>query len=63
MTERREFIRFAESLGYTVTKSAGGHLRCTHPRVPHPIFAAYTPTCYRSYRNSRADLRRALRRG
>jgi predicted RNA binding protein YcfA (HicA-like mRNA interferase family) len=36
---RREIAR----LGWRTERTRGGHLRCSHPRAAHSIYAASTP--------------------
>jgi predicted RNA binding protein YcfA (HicA-like mRNA interferase family) len=37
---RREIAR----LGWRTERTRGGHLRCSHPRAAHYIYAASTPS-------------------
>jgi len=47
--------------GCTVTITRGNHLRIDHPDLLGPVFAASTPSDWRSERNLRALLRRRMR--
>lgn len=58
---RNQMIRAAEALGFQAAPTRTGHLRLTHPSGAL-VHAAGTPSDVRSYRNTRADLRRELRR-
>ncbi len=58
---RRELIREAEAIGYRAEPTRGGHIRLMHPSGA-TVTAASTPGDCRSWLNTRADLRRELRR-
>jgi hypothetical protein len=60
-TEMREEIRALQANGWSVTKTAGGHWRCTHPDVERPLFTSGSPSDWRSVKNFRAEVKRALR--
>jgi predicted RNA binding protein YcfA (HicA-like mRNA interferase family) len=53
---RREIAR----LGWHTEHTRGGHLRCSHPRAAHYIYAASTPSDYRAWKNLQASMKRAL---
>ena len=56
---RREIAR----LGWRTERTSGGHLRCSHPRAAHYIYAASTPSDYRAWKNLQASMKRALAAG
>jgi hypothetical protein len=47
--------------GWTGEKTGGGHIKLMHPKAPKPVFAASTPSCSRSVKNTTALCRRMLR--
>lgn len=47
--------------GWTPSKTSGGHIRLDHPEAAKPVFAASTPSDFRSPDNLRRDCRGALR--
>lgn len=53
-------IEFPLSEGWTVSRTAGGHLKFLKPGLP-PIFTSSTASDHRAGRNARAMLRRAKR--
>jgi hypothetical protein len=55
--------REIERLGWATIQTRGGHLRCSHPHAAYPVFAASTPSDHRSWKNFRANLKRALAEG
>lgn len=55
-------IEFALSEGWTVSRTAGGHLKFIKPGLP-PIFTSSTASDHRAGRNARAMLRRPKRQG
>lgn len=55
--ERRALRIFAESLGFSVTRTAGGHIRCQLPGQP-PVFVSYSPSDWRGWIKARVQLRR-----
>jgi hypothetical protein len=55
-----ELIACAKSYGWIVKRTAGGHLRMTHPNGAL-IYSASTPSDWRATRNAVARLRRAER--
>ena len=57
---RRELIKEAGAAGWTVTLRPGGHLMLTHPLADRAVFTSATPSDWRSYHNTMAELRRAL---
>lgn len=57
----RRLIDFALSSGWTVSRTAGGHVRFTKTGMP-PIFTSFTSSDHRAELNARARLRRADRR-
>jgi hypothetical protein len=56
----RDLIRLATATGWRGSRTSGGHLRLDHPNATMPVFAASTPSCPRSIKNTLADMRRAL---
>lgn len=54
---RRELGR----LGFTATKTRGGHWRFEHPTMQGPVFAPDTPSDHRGVKNLHALLRRKMR--
>lgn len=58
---RGEFLRRIRKDGWTARITGGGHLKLEHPSAAGPVFAARTPRSPRSWVNSMADMRRALR--
>jgi hypothetical protein len=59
---QREFRREAERLGFVVSITNGGHLRCRAPNGAQ-VFTASTPSDYRGTLDALAMLRRVLRSG
>lgn len=53
----RPVVKLAESLGYRVDKTNGGHLRFLKPGR-RPLFTSSTPSDWRSQRNIMSELRR-----
>jgi hypothetical protein len=60
MNRRSEFVREAERLGWSVSVRDGGHLALTHPDASKTVFTSATPSDWRSYENTFAEMRRAL---
>jgi hypothetical protein len=63
MTSRadtRDLRARAEVMGFAITRTNGGHLKCVAPSGVF-IFIAATPSDHRSTRNALAAMRRALR--
>lgn len=48
--------------GFTVSRTAGNHIRVDHPQLPYPVYGPSTPSDHRSLANFRAKLRRAMRK-
>jgi hypothetical protein len=55
---KRELVRAAEDLGYLVTTTRRGHLRCRHPNGGVVIVAAINADHPNVWRNARSNLRR-----
>lgn len=53
-------LDYAESHGFSVRRTRGGHLRLSKRGRP-PVFAPSTPSDYRSVQNAVAQLRRVDR--
>ena len=65
MCKRNETSKFWRQLsraGYSVEQTRGGHVRITHPEFDGPVFAASTPSDWRSIQNLAAILKRKQRR-
>lgn len=58
--ERNNLIREAEAAGWIVDRTSKGHLRFVHPEASKFVVTAYTPSDWRSYKNARAAMKRAL---
>jgi hypothetical protein len=56
----QKLVTYAQGRGWTVTKTAGGHIRLAHANGA-VIFTGSTPSDWRAVRNATADLRRAER--
>jgi predicted RNA binding protein YcfA (HicA-like mRNA interferase family) len=59
----QRIVREIRALGWQVTFTRGGHLKCTHPDAATPIFCAASPSDSRNEKMVLALLRRALRAG
>jgi predicted RNA binding protein YcfA (HicA-like mRNA interferase family) len=55
-------VRQAESEGWLVERTNGGHLRLTHPNGA-VVFCAWSPSDSRAVKNVRALLRRKAQEG
>lgn len=60
--ETRDLVRWAEERGWTVTKTAGSHLRFARPGCG-VVFGSSTPSDHRSVLNIRKKLERSERQG
>jgi hypothetical protein len=58
---KRDLTRIAEDLGFLVTKTRRGHLRCRHPNGRQVIVAAFNVDHPAVWRNALTNLRRASR--
>lgn len=56
----RQLVEEAEALGFTMTKTRGGHLRFDRPGC-QPVFSASTPGDRRTANNTLSQLRRSAR--
>jgi hypothetical protein len=56
----QKLITYAQARGWTVTKTASGHIRLRHPSGAL-IYTGSTPSDHRAVRNAAADVRRAER--
>lgn len=56
--EIRKLLREAEDAGWEVELRKGGHYRLKSPDGEHLVFLPSTPSDPRSWRNTRAQLRR-----
>lgn len=61
-SDQKDLLKSAAAEGWAVERTRNGHLKFTHPRAERPVFAPATPSDYRSAANTRAALRRALKR-
>lgn len=59
-SELRELLEWAKSLGFTCDITGSTHLVFRRPNT-RAVFASYTPSCPYARRNTRRDLKRALR--
>jgi predicted RNA binding protein YcfA (HicA-like mRNA interferase family) len=50
-SEMRESRRRLKRLGFTATKTRGGHWRFEHPDMDGPVFAPDTPSDSRGIKN------------
>lgn len=57
--DMKRLVREVEALGYTVIPSGGGHLKVKNASGGTVATMPCSPTCPRSYQNTRRDLRRA----
>jgi len=60
-TTMTKLTRDLERDGFTITRTAGGHLRFSHPAIAGCVFGPSTPSDRRGVRNLLATLRRKLR--
>lgn len=60
-SDLRQSRRKLARLGFTVTKTRGGHWRFEHPDMNGPVFAADTPSDHRAIKNFQAMVRRKMR--
>ena len=60
-----EWNRFTKELGdgWIVAKTLKGYIKLTHSEAAYSLFALGTPSDWRCFLNTRAEMRRALRRG
>ncbi|HCB2859828.1 TPA: hypothetical protein N3447_004425 [Klebsiella aerogenes] len=56
----QELMQYADSLGWEINHTHGGHIRFTRKGSP-PVFTSSSPGDYRSVKNVRAMLRRLSR--
>lgn len=56
-----KLLRDLERDGFTATRTAGGHLRFSHPAISGCVFGPSTPSDHRAVKNLRATLKRKLR--
>ena len=66
MCTRNEMAKYWRQLsfdGYSVENTRGGHVRITHPNIKGAIFAAATPSNWRSLQNLLALLKRKRQSG
>ena len=56
----QDVLARARAAGWRVEHTRGGHLRLDHPEAAFPVFTSSSPSDWRSSRNLRAELRRAL---
>jgi hypothetical protein len=56
-----QVVRWARRRGWSVGRTARGHLRLTRDGAPGPIFGSGTPSDWRAVRNLQAAVRRAER--
>lgn len=64
MTNRdiRQLMEEADEMGWAIDGVTGsGHIRLIHPQATTPVVVPSTPSDWRGLRNTRAQLRRALR--
>ena len=62
MNHPNKLIRQIEAMGWSVSKTNGGHLRLSHPDAAYPVIASSTPAKPMfQFNKVRADMRRALR--
>jgi hypothetical protein len=52
-------VRYAEELGFKASRTGGGHLKFSRPGY-RSVFASYTPSDWRSVKNIKSELRRAV---
>lgn len=58
----RVLLREAEAEGWTVASTKNNHLKLRHPRATIQVIVPLTPrNAWRTIKNTRAELRRALR--
>lgn len=56
-----KLLRDLERDGFTVIRTAGGHLRFSHPAISGYVFGPSTPSDHRAVKNLLATLKRKLR--
>lgn len=61
--DARKALEDLGAAGWSGKKTGGGHIKLTHPLAAAPVFAASTPSCPRSMKNTTAICRRMLRQG
>ena len=59
MSTTSRLVRDISKLGWTVERTAGGLLKCTHPDASRPVFTAPNMRNYRGWENLRHTLLRA----
>ena len=60
-SEMRESRRQLRRLGFTATKTRGGHWRFEHPAMEGPVFAPDTPSDRRGIKNFYAMMQRKMK--
>lgn len=52
-------VKYAEELGFQATRTGSGHLKFSRAGF-RSVFASYTPSDWRSVKNIKSELRRAV---
>lgn len=60
-TTMTKLLRDLERDGFRATRTAGGHLRFSHPAISGCVFGPSTPSDHRGVKNLLATLKRKLR--
>lgn len=47
--------------GWCYGRTAGGHIKFTHPLIRTPVFTSSTPRCTRGWKNARSDMRKLMK--